>query len=216
MAASPRVEPLREVLVLMGSARREGNSARMLPWLCEGIVEGAGDANLSVRTWWSYDLRVPACDGDEACGVDGHCILRDAMTPLYDPLERAAGIVILSPIFFYGLPSSLKALIDRCQAFWHRTARLGIPILPGYARPGALLAIGGAGGAKNFLGAELTARYFFDALQVRDFATHTFRGLDAPDDILAQPELEAAVRAIGRAYGQRVREALSAFAEPPQ
>jgi len=43
-------------------------------------------------------------------------IIRDDMDGIYPQLLDADVVIVASPMFFYGLTSQVKALIDRCQA----------------------------------------------------------------------------------------------------
>ncbi|MFW6103085.1 MAG: flavodoxin family protein, partial [Chloroflexota bacterium] len=100
------------VLGLMGSPRRDGNTEILLDAaLSAAEAEGAHTRKVVVST---LDMR--PCLELYHCAVDGTCSLRDDMTPLYDELIAADRIVLASPIFFYGLTSQAKAVVDRCQA----------------------------------------------------------------------------------------------------
>ena len=182
------------VLGLMGSPRRDGNTEILLDaTLAAAEAEGAHTRKVVVST---LDMR--PCLELYHCAVDGTCSLRDDMTPLYDELIAADRIVLASPIFFYGLTSQAKAVVDRCQALWMRRHVLKSWQPDVDARHGALIAVGATKGPKLFDGVVLTAKYFFDAVGASFADQMLVRGVDSKGEIRDMPQyLEEAAR-LGR------------------
>ena len=121
------------------------------------------------------------------------------MKPLYGKLTGADILAVASPIFFYAVSAHLKAMIDRCQALWARKYLLKQPVGSGRTgRKGVFLAVGGAKGAKNFDGALLTMKYFFDALDRTFDRSLLFKGVDAKGEILQHPTAMTEVYALGK------------------
>ena len=79
------------------------------------------------------------------------------MDEVGEKLLEADKVVLSSPVFFYGFPASLKALVDRAQVFWSRKYKMGEKFKP---KEGFLLAVGATSGEKLFEGMVLTTRYF--------------------------------------------------------
>lgn len=128
------------VLCIAGSPRRDGNSARLLDSLAQGVVSAGGTpVPLSV-----VDLAVESCRGCGGCSATGECVIRDEMDRVYALLDGADAVVVATPVYFATVPAPLKALYDRCQPYWVRRYRLGAP-RPEHKRPGALLVVGGGG-----------------------------------------------------------------------
>ncbi len=101
----------RLVLALNGSPAEGGSVARLLDAVGEGAREGGAEFVL-LRC---ADLRVRDCI---ACGPDattGWCIFHDDMDRVYDAIVRAHAIVVGAPVWFDGLPSPLKRVVDRCN-----------------------------------------------------------------------------------------------------
>ena len=92
-------------------------------------------------------------------------------------------------------------MVDRTQCFWARKYLLGrgLSLERGCAGAGVLLSVGGAKGKKNFDGVLLTAKYFFDALDMPLSHSLTYSGIDAGGAILGHPEACREARALGRA-----------------
>jgi hypothetical protein len=66
------------------------------------------------------------------------------------------------------------------------------------SRKGALIAVGATSGPKLFDGVLLTAKYFFDAVGVRDFDQLLVRGLDGRAQVRDYPEHISQATELGR------------------
>ncbi len=98
------------ITVLIGSPRRNGNTAL----LAESFAKGARDGN-TVELLRAADYCINPCLGCNACYLnEGHaCAQRDDMALIYQKLMRTDTLVIASPVYFYGVSAQLKALVDR-------------------------------------------------------------------------------------------------------
>ena len=102
----------KKVVILLGSPRKDGNTAA----LAERIAEGAAGAGADVETVCLADLDIAPCTGCEGChkpGADG-CVIKDDMQDLYPKLAGAASIVYASPVYWFTVSAQLKAAMDRC------------------------------------------------------------------------------------------------------
>ena len=105
-----------KVLGIYGSPRRNGNSSILL----DEALKGAGEMGAKVSTIRVIDLDITGCRECGGCDRTGKCVVVDEMQKIYPLLDYANTIIVASPIFFYGFPAQLKALVDRCQAEWNR------------------------------------------------------------------------------------------------
>ena len=98
------------IVVLMGSPRKGGNT----DLLVRAFVEGAAAKN-DVEIINVADYRINPCIGCNSCFArENHeCFRQDDMTQIYEQLKLADVLVIASPVYFYGISSQLKALVDR-------------------------------------------------------------------------------------------------------
>jgi len=113
------------------------------------------------------------------------------MQDIYALMNDADVIILSSPIFFYGVTSQVKALVDRGQAMWWR--RRG-----GKDRKkrkknttrgrGYLIAVGATRGKNLFECAKLTTRYFFDALGMSFEGGCFFPGIESRGAVKEHPE----------------------------
>ena len=109
------------IVVLVGSVRREGNTAL----LAKAFAEGAGKRH-EVELVSVADYSIHPCLGCNRCySAEGNrCVQQDDMVKIYEKLKGADTLVIASPVYFYGVSAQLKALIDRL----HTPMRKQFPI----------------------------------------------------------------------------------------
>lgn len=180
-----------KILGIYGSPRKSGNTDILLDKVLEGARSGPrvrGD--VEVNSIYARDLKMSGCLECGGCDETGKCIVRDDMQAVYPLLQDADVIFLASPIFFYGMSSQVKALIDRCQALWAkrmlektRDERRSYDSGKGY-----LIAVGATRGKNLFDGVELTARYCFDALDMSYEGGIFFRRIDKKAAIMEHPE----------------------------
>lgn len=186
-----------KVLGILGSPRRGGNSETLL----EAFLEGADQGGAAVEKVALRDLKISPCLEIYHCFKDGTCPIKDDMQALYDKLMNAEVVALASPVFFYGLSAQAKAMIDRTQALWSRRYVLKQEF-PGPVRQGVLLCTGATKGRLLFVGCRLTARYFFDAINVTYAAEILVRSVDEKGAIKQKPEVLAAASDLGRRLAQ--------------
>jgi len=171
-----------KVLGIMGSPRIKGNTDLLL----EEALKGAKIQGAEVEKIVVDKLKIAPCKEYLGCFKDGNCVIRDDMDEIYPKLLGADMVIIASPMFFYGVSSQAKALIDRCQALWAREHILK-QSLPNGGRKGAFIAVGATKGKRLFEGAILTVKYFFEAIGVEYADELLIRGVDARGEIKEHP-----------------------------
>ncbi|MCS7280270.1 MAG: NAD(P)H-dependent oxidoreductase [Desulfobacterota bacterium] len=172
------------VLFILGSPRKNGSSERLLNLFQEEMV----DRTVISETVRVGDLHISACQGCRFCEVHGVCRIKDDMERIYHLFRESDLIVISTPVFFYNVPSQLKALIDRTQTLWARRYRFGLKDPKAEKRQALFLVVGATKGQKLFSGVELTAKYFLDALGARFLGLHGLREVEKPADIDSFPQ----------------------------
>lgn len=179
-----------KVLGIMGSPRRQSNTDILL----DKALEGAKEAGAEVEKVLASKLKISPCLEIYACLKDGNCSIKDDMQLLYKKLIEADHIIFASPIFFYGVTSQAKAIIDRCQALWVRKHVLKVGG-DDRVRGGLFISVGATRGERLFDGAVLTVKYFFDAVDVKYSGDLLVRGIDDKAQIEEHPTaLEDAFR----------------------
>ena len=187
-----------KVLGIMGSPRIKGNTDLLL----EETLKGAKSQGADVEKIVVDKLKIAPCKEYLGCFRDGNCVIRDDMDAIYPKLLEADVVIIASPIFFYGVTSQAKALIDRCQALWARKHILK-RTLPDSGRKGAFIAIGATKGKRLFEGVILTVKYFFEAIGVEYADELLVRGVDARGEIKQHPIVLADAFELGKRLARK-------------
>ena len=186
------------ILGIMGSPRLGGNTDLLL----DAALNGAQSQGVEVEKIVIDKLNISPCREHYGCLEDGHCVIRDDMDAVYPKLLAADGIVVASPMFFYGITAQLKALIDRCQALWARKHVLK-QNWPGAGRKGAFIAVGATKGEKLFDGSIATVRYFFKTIGVEYAEELLIRGVDHKGDIQQHPSALKDAFELGQRLAQK-------------
>ena len=186
-----------KVLGIMGSPRIKGNTDLLL----DEALKGAQSQGAEVEKLLVDKLNITPCREYYACLKDGNCIIRDDMDDIYPKLADADRVIIASPIFFYGLSSQVKALIDRCQALWAR--KYVLKQNPSDStRQGAFIAVGATRGKKLFDGVRLTVKYFFKAIDVSYADELLIPGVDKRGEIREHPTALSDAFELGKRMAQ--------------
>jgi multimeric flavodoxin WrbA len=183
-----------EVLGILGSPRRGGNTETLL----DEALRGASDNGGSCEKVVLRNLKIAPCLEIYKCREDGVCAIQDDMQELFVKIVQAERVIIASPIFFYSVSALAKAMIDRCQSLWAKKYILKLPISPIAERKGAFISVAATQGKKLFDGVILTIKYFFDAIDVSYSDELLVRGADAKGEIKEQPEALKAAYELGR------------------
>ena len=101
-----------KILVLNGSPKEKSDTFRMTEAFLRGLNRnGEHEVNV-IRV---IDKDIAPCRGCFGCWerMDGHCVIEDDQNAILD-IYRDADIIIWSfPLYCYGMPSHLKAFLDR-------------------------------------------------------------------------------------------------------
>jgi multimeric flavodoxin WrbA len=142
----------RKVLVLVGSPRKTGNSAT----LAEAAARGARLAGADVALRFVDDHIQSFLRDCRSCRqANGECGIADGYRGLFwDEFLPAQGVILCSPVYWYGLSAQAKAFFDRTfcyyAASYPRSAevigamtrkRIGVVLASEETYPGAWLGI---------------------------------------------------------------------------
>ena len=124
-------------LIIVGSPRASGRSAHLAEMLFEANIDEHPEDELFLVP--ISEVEVGPCIGCDACreksnvilkdegGKDvtvqrNRCVFDDDMQALYDLIDDADQLTVVSPVYFSGAPAPLKCLLDRLQPyFWANT-----------------------------------------------------------------------------------------------
>lgn len=103
-----------KVLILNGSPKLEkSNTLNVTNAFVSGFPEGTEVKRIDI-----YTKEIKPCRGCFACWAspDGICAIKDDMPEILAAIKEADVIIESFPLYFYGMPSQLKAVTDRCLA----------------------------------------------------------------------------------------------------
>lgn len=180
-----------EVLLIMGSHRANGNSA----YLINQLRERLNHHQVSNEVIDINRLNIKHCLDCAYCKDHwGACVINDDMTNVYALLKKAKTVVFATPVYFNGVSSKLKVLVDRLQMlficdFEHK--RPFVDVVNRAQKQGYILSVGGARRYEHqFIGPEITLKLVFDNLRMPLIQHLTY---DNTDRIAVQerPELDS-------------------------
>lgn len=134
------------IITIQGSPRRQGNTAKILGWI-EDHFQAEGHAVDHVHV---VDYRVQGCGECLACkkGRLELCSIEDDANTLFRRMAKADLVLFAAPVFCWGFPAQLKALLDRMFCLMDFGGdRTDVPRLHG--KPIGLLLTGGGEEADN-------------------------------------------------------------------
>jgi len=186
-----------KVLAIAGSARRNGNSEKLLERALEGIADAAPDAHITkiILT----ELSIQPCRSCKACDRTGVCRFAEAddMKQIYAALDESDRFVITSPIYFASVSAQLKIMIDRCQALWARKYLLKRPH-PNPDRQALFLSCGGFKHDRFFRCARQVIAAWCATTDIKLAAALFYPDIDARGDIETHPTALPAALAAGK------------------
>ena len=101
-----------KILVLNGSPKKKSDTFRLTDAFLKGMNRVCRH---EVHIVSVIDKKIGPCRGCFGCWQrgDGHCVMKDDQNGILD-LYRKADVIIWSfPLYCYGMPSHLKAVLDR-------------------------------------------------------------------------------------------------------
>ena len=125
-------------VIIVGSPRSNGRSAHVAEMLFEANIDERPEDELFLVP--VSEIEVGPCIGCNACrelsevtfkGDDGaertelrpRCVFDDDMQALYDLLDDADELTIVSPVYFSGAPAMMKCVLDRMQPYYWANTR---------------------------------------------------------------------------------------------
>ena len=152
------------IVVILGSPRKKGNSQTLAETVVSAIT---ASHQSSVEYLYLHGMKdLNPCLGCGGCEKTGMCVVKDDLIELYQKVDEADIIFLVTPVYFYGPTAQLKTLIDRFQARWSRKYLLHQRFRRNDKRRGYLLATAATKGDKVFDPCILIAKSFFDTIDV--------------------------------------------------
>lgn len=183
------------VLGVLGSPCPHGNTAQLL----DAVLEGARVRGADVKRIDLAKMKVNACLECRECDAGSGCVQKtDDMAGIYRAIREVDAIVLASPIFFMGVTSQAKAMIDRCQCFWVEKYVNKVRFYDGKRRPKGLF-VSCAGSEKPivFEPAKHVVKAFFAAIDYEYIGEVLLPHTDGSDMEARRKEAMEQARAAG-------------------
>jgi multimeric flavodoxin WrbA len=160
---------MQNILILIGSPRRKGNSVEMADMLMTQLEE----KDFHSQMLFLYDHDIASCLDCRACKKGGKvCTVKDGMQDLYAYLEEADLLVFGNPIYWFGPTAKTKLLVDRLRPYYGNKKLAG--------KKAALLLPAGSGAGDCDLTVEMFRRTF-KALGIEFLGAAFSKAYDAGD-----------------------------------
>jgi multimeric flavodoxin WrbA len=167
----------KQVLVILGSPRRKGNSST----LAARISRGAKSAGAEVETMFLHALKISPCRGCDTCKKQDSkgCAIKDDMQEIYPKLIKADAWVIASPVYWFTMSAQTKTFMDRCYALTAYAEnpfvgkRIAIAMSYGYVDPfgsGCVNALRTFQDAYRYTGSKIVGMVYGSAVEVGEIA----------------------------------------------
>jgi len=105
----------RDVVIVIGSPRENGNSAALALQAAEGVRKAGGEPHV----FRLADMDIRPCRACDTCQKKKCycCVINDDMRLVYPILKKARGLVIASPVYWFSVSAQTKIFMDRLYAF---------------------------------------------------------------------------------------------------
>lgn len=105
---------MKNIILINGSARKNGNTVQML----EKVKSGAISVGASAEIINLFDLDYKGCCACYSCKVKGgkyygHCPINDDLKLLFHKIENADAFVLGSPIYWSNLSGQMRSFMER-------------------------------------------------------------------------------------------------------
>jgi multimeric flavodoxin WrbA len=186
-----------KLVAIAGSPRKKGNSTSLMRL----AVEGAQERGASAEVFSARELKVAGCLACESCkrAADAVCVQKDDMHAVYAAIRDCDALLLASPVYFYGLSSQIKAIVDRCYALMpFEGVPEGEQPVPRIAPGKALYVITTQADDPVFFGLQVysTIAYGMTWLGMKPAGELIATNLEGPDEWQQRDDLIAAARAL--------------------
>ncbi len=99
-----------KILVLKGSPHVNGTTARLADTFIKGAKE---NKNNEIEVVDVAHAKLNPCLGCDHCAMNGTCIHKDDGEEILSKILHYDLIVLVTPVYYFGMPAQLKTLVDR-------------------------------------------------------------------------------------------------------
>ena len=105
------------VTILQGSARKKGNTARVLTWVEEELI----NLGHKVDKIYLHPKNLKGCMGCGKCKEKTDtigCVQKDDVPEVLEKMIDSQLVIFSSPLYFWGFSAQIKAVIDRTYSLY--------------------------------------------------------------------------------------------------
>ncbi len=106
-----------KVTILQGSARKKGNTARVIGWVEEELLSQGHE----VENIYLNSQSLNGCMGCAKCKEKPDtigCIQKDDVPEILGKIVSSQLVIFASPLYFWGVSAQIKAVIDRTYSLY--------------------------------------------------------------------------------------------------
>ena len=189
---------MKRVLVLQGSPKPKGHTARMAETFLQPFVQ----AGISVEFFDSYGEMLRPCMACGWCASHEECAIHDSGDRLDRLLRECDLLVVASPVYNLSFPAPLKAVLDRFQRYFEARFSLGKKPPIAKHRPAVLLVTAGAPSSEGPAIMEKQLRQCFSVMNTILRETVVWPATDSGEE--AWPEVKSAVNRLSLAISGEI------------
>jgi multimeric flavodoxin WrbA len=108
----------KRILILSGSPKKNGNTATLIEWFCEGASSSGADIEIIRTALLKY--KTNGCTSCRKCQKleEYECTVNDDAKPVLTKIANADVIVMATPLYFFSASAQLKIIFDRAFSLY--------------------------------------------------------------------------------------------------
>lgn len=144
------------ILGIVGSPRKDGNTAKLVKKALEGAMTVSG---IDTEFYELAGKKIQYCVACFKCLEKGQCVIKDDLQDIVKKYMDADGIIWGAPVYHMSVPASMKAVLDRLgNSVLAHYIRIGKDI-PRFSKVCGVL----TDGASRYGGQDLTLSFMVDS-----------------------------------------------------
>lgn len=169
------IKMAKNILVVTGSARKEGNSMS----LAYAFIKGARASGNAVHRFDAANKKILPCRDCENCWRKGKpCMIDDDFNTVAPYLQVSDILVLVTPVYFGGMAASVKLLVDKLHAYLMPNAKRKLNI-----SKAILIAVCEENDLNMFKGLEFEFKAVLSSFKINDSQTLLVPGVKNIGDI---------------------------------
>lgn len=104
---------MKEIIILSGSPKKDGNTATLVGWFAEGARSKGARVEIVRAAFLKF--KSSGCMSCRACQklTKYECVINDEAKPVLAKMAEADAIVMATPLYFFSASAQLKHVFDR-------------------------------------------------------------------------------------------------------